>query len=146
MDTLNLLKDTLYSCVKAREADFSGLGVLVYSSFKNLPVVGMREKYSEIGAYSSSELLARVSTTRSKYHDGFHLLSHDCKLTHLSQYFSPPIVRSIQLPNTNDFGGRYVAALFGSTINEVEFSAIVNTNIDLSIFRNGMCICSERLS
>jgi hypothetical protein len=58
----------------------------------------------------------------------------------VSQYFSPPIVANT-LDRTKLFGGRYVAALFGSAIQGVELTGIASRGFGIAVFKDG----SERL-
>jgi hypothetical protein len=81
--------------------------------------------------------LFEISKLSNKYHDGFHFISSSLKLTHASHYFSPPIVHDVKLAQSKIIGGRYMAALFGSCIQNVLLTGIVTKNNGVVIFKNG---------
>lgn len=59
------------------------------------------------------------------------------ELTHVAQYFSPPIVRDVYFDRCRPIGGRFVAGLLGSTLPGVPMTGIVSEGLGLSIFENG---------
>lgn len=82
-------------------------------------------------------MLTSLSNDRRKYHDGFHILNKKRELTHVAQYFSPPIVKETSFDRSRLVGGRFVAALFGSSISGVDMTGIVSDGHGLSIFKGG---------
>jgi DNA integrity scanning protein DisA with diadenylate cyclase activity len=118
--------------------------VLVYEYLAELPVVALRKTTPLPIADELAESLALVSLADSEFHDGFHLVSTDWKLTHVAQYFSPPILPAPQV--RQPFGGRYMAALFGSALPGVVLTGIVSSNGGLAIFKHGKEVHFEWVS
>ncbi len=90
-------------------------------------------------------MLVNISSLESEFHDGFHLLSIDWKLTHVSQYFSPKIINNIKIDRSKRIGGRYMAALFGSKIQGIMLCGIISKGFGLAIFRNGKEVLFEEI-
>jgi hypothetical protein len=132
------LRDILWGVQRAAGDNFTGIGLLVTDAPETLPIISLRH----VSVLSSSEknliaFLASISVTESPYHDGFHVISSDWKLTRVSQYFSPPIVAGINLDRSRNFGGRYLAALFGSAIHSVQLAGIASRNFGIAVFKDG---------
>lgn len=116
--------------------DFSGVGIIVCDDTDHLPIVNLRDM--NIDFYGTlSDVLSALSKKKGKYHDGFHIINKKGELTHVSQYFSPPIIRDASFDRYRLVGGRFVAALFGSSIPGVIMTGIVSEGHKLSIFENG---------
>lgn len=134
--TQNEFRDLLHEVGLKSGADFSGLGIIVCDYPAGLPIVCLRETFPDIGG-SVTQILSKISSQKSKYHDGFHILNGKGQLTHVAQYFSPPIVQKAFIDRSRLVGGRFVAALFGSDISDVIMTGIVSNGHGLSIFKNG---------
>jgi hypothetical protein len=113
------LRSVLWQVQKAAGNDFTGVGVLVCDAPDTLPILPLRPRSILSGGMDLIGSLAAISVPDSEYHDGFHIVSSDWRLTRVSQYFSPPIVANGTIDRTKLFGGRYIAALFGSAIQSV---------------------------
>lgn len=125
---------------KLKTKNFEGIGLVVYSDIKELPVISMNIEKSSydlpINSYDDIlKTLIEISSSNSKFQDGFHLLSKEFKLTHISQYFSTPIIKNLIVANI--FGSRYRTALYGSCLPNVLFTAVISKNYGLIIFENG---------
>lgn len=124
--------------------EFRGLGLILYNDYANLPVSPLRNSLPEgvsfpiFGVINIIELLCKISQKSSIYHDGFHLLSSGVSITHVCQYFSPPINNSASLDYTK--GGRYRAAQYGSYLREVDAIGIFGEEYDSYIFIKGNSI------
>lgn len=125
-------------------ADFSGVGVIICDNAKVLPIISLRDD-APITEGSVADTLSNISQCASRYHDGFHIMNGNGKLTHVAQYFSPPIVREAVFDKHRLAGGRFVAALFGSAIPGVLMTGIVGLKSGLSIFHNGEEVVYEEL-
>jgi len=117
--------------------DFTGVGVLVCNMPDTLPILPLRPVSTLPGTKDLIESLATISVYNSEYHDGFHVVSSDWRLIRVSQYFSPPIVINATIDRTKLFGGRYVAALFGSAIHGVHLAGIASRGFGIAIFKDG---------
>ena len=131
------LRNLLWQVQAAAGKKFSGLGLLVCDSPEQLPIMPLRPKSNPPHRRKLIDSLVTISSPSSEYHDGFHILSTDWRLTLVSQYFSPPIVEDAVIDRSKVFGGRYLAALFGSAIAGVELSGIVSRGFGVAIFENG---------
>ena len=132
------LRELLWQVQTAAGKDFSGLGLLVCDTPEDLPITPLRPKSDPPFGRSLVDSLVTVSSTNSEYHDGFHIVSTGWKLTMVAQYFSPPIVKDAVIDRRKVFGGRYMAALFGSAIPEVALSGIASGGFGVAIFMDGI--------
>ncbi|MEY0300808.1 hypothetical protein AB7W11_02645 [Providencia manganoxydans] len=133
----------ILKAVKHEAHNFSGLGLIVYSDLKSIPIYPLRVKESPYIHLNTIDHLKKISEYTSGFHDGFHLLNNRLEITHVSQYFSPPIINNINLTREDGFGGRYLAALFGSCIDGIMLTGIASNNFGISIFNNGIEIYHE---
>ena len=124
--------------------NFEGIGVAIYdlACLDDLPVVPLRDTQaatkenlpiSNINEIVSS--LIKYSRTESPFHDGFSLISKTGQLTHISQYFSPPIKKYLILDYL--YGGRYRAAQYGSCIPGVIACGVLSKNYGPTFFVKG---------
>jgi hypothetical protein len=135
------LRNVLWQVQRAAGDNFTGVGVLVCDAPDTLPILPLRPVSTLPGAKDLINSLAAISVPDSEYHDGFHIVSSDWRLIRVSQYFSPPIVPNIAIDRTKLFGGRYIAALFGSAIPGVQLTGIASRSFGIMVFKRG----SERL-
>ena len=127
---------------KNKTSEFEGIGLIIYSSFSTLPISAINSNNSSLNLPKTEyceilETLLKVSSGTNPFHDGFHLISKDFTLTHVSQYFSTPIIPNIVIEN--QFGSRYRTALYGSFLPEVLFTGVLSKNYGPIIFENGKC-------
>ena len=142
---INFLKALLKDVYLKRTSDFSGLGIIIYNNLENLPTSSLRENSKlndEIYDYESIvNYLVSISSKLSDYHDGFHLISSQLHLTHVCQYFSPPIVKGIDLNFI--YGGRFRAGLYGSYLEAVSLCGIASMAYSPLLFHKGLLINVE---
>ncbi|MCA6969766.1 diadenylate cyclase [Pectobacterium carotovorum] len=135
--TKELLYELLHDIWKiSSHSDFSGIGVIICNDTKNLSITNLRDT-NPIQNGSTIDLLSDISSKENKYHDGFHILDELGNITHIAQYFSPQVIPNIWFDRSRFVGGRFVAALYGSFIEEIKFTGIVSEGGRLSIFENG---------
>jgi len=125
--------------------EFSGIGVIVHSPEARLPVCPLRPNAEPPVSDNLEQSLAAIASNSSDFHDGFHLLSVSWKLTAIAQYFSPPILANAEINWSRRFGGRYLAAQFGSALPGVVICGIATNTLGLAIFGAGREIHFERL-
>ncbi len=119
------------------DVNFSGTGVIVSASPDSLPILPLR-LISDPGEVADvADMLATISNPAHEHHDGFHVLSPELRILRLGQYFSPPIIRDAFINRSRRFGGRYVAALFGSAIPGVVATGVASRDFGIAIFREG---------
>jgi hypothetical protein len=131
------LRSVLWQVQKAAGDDFTGVGVLVCDTPDTLPILPLRPVSTLSGGMDLVGSLAAISVPDSEYHDGFHIVSSDWRLTRVSQYFSPPMVANATIDRTKLFGGRYIAALFGSAIQGVQLAGIASRGFGIAVFKDG---------
>lgn len=134
---LERLVDLLKDITALTGQEFSGLGVIVLEEGFNLPVFPMRVDLKLNNITDSVSYLAEISNPNNDLHDGFHILNSDLRIVSLTQYFSPPIPPGV-LPNrSRAFGGRYLAALFGSLLPGVILIGISTPKLGIAVFKDG---------
>jgi hypothetical protein len=134
---IELLRKLLDDVRRRAGQSFSGIGVLVCGDIIGLPIVPLRPLTPAPHSYSTRETLVTISDEAHDQHDGFHILTPDFELVKLSQYFSPPIVPRVDTYPQRHFGGRYMAALFGSALPQVLASGIASANYGVAVFEHG---------
>lgn len=143
---VSVLAEILRQLARRRGAGFSGAGLLAYRAVSGLPVTPLRPGPPDdlpgcgvLGIEKIVRLLLVHTDQTSEYHDGFHLISEDGRLTHLAQYFSPPIVPALRDPVLDRVhGGRLRAAQYGSCLPEVIASGVLSQRYGPIIFVNGV--------
>jgi|GEM_PF-2021564 len=129
---------------KTAGKDFAGLGLIYYHRFESLPVSPLRDSVPSgmvlpiQGKEAILQAIHMLNAKQSFYHDGFHLLNSE-GLTHICQYFSPPIDQAIK-PNYSK-GGRFRAAQYGSCLPGVIATGVVGEDYGPRIFIQGETIC-----
>ncbi|WP_141753229.1 hypothetical protein [Duganella sp. HH101] len=126
------------------DPDFAGLGLIFYNQPLDLPVrplgldrcpPGLPSK----GHLECTALLKEVSKIHSPYHDGFHLVdAASLNITHVSQFFAPPILHSEpQRVPDHPVGARFMAAYLGSFLPGVELIATLSNREGALTFKKG---------
>ena len=140
---------SLLDSVRARRTSgFAGLGLIYYRSIRDLPILALGDTSLDtptlpIGSASAiANALVEVSDRSSSWHDGFHLIdARSGALTHLSQFISPPL--DVQLAGLRSFkpsGAREMAAMLASQIEAVESVAVLGSDGEARVFREGALI------
>lgn len=124
--------------------NFSGIGLVICDNAEGLPIISLRDD-TPAKEGSVVDVLSSISQCTSKFHDGFHIINQNGSLTHVAQYFSPPVVQEVVFDRHRLVGGRFVAALFGSLIQGVQMTGVVGVTSGLSIFLNGEEVLYEEL-
>lgn len=124
--------------------DFTGLGVIVCTPSTELPTVPLRLGITIPQEEDIALSLAKISKATNDLHDGFHVLTPNLHLMALSQYFSPPVSKTAIINRNRKFGGRYIAALFGSTIPDILLCGIATESLGIILFKDGREFFSER--
>lgn len=141
---LDRLRDTLKAVQARAGTRFSGIGVLACDAPERIPLFPITLLRQPLCRMDLADLLAEISTPASEYHDGFHVISSEWQLTRVAQYFSPPIVGTARIDRSKRFGGRYLAALFGSALPDVKAAGIASTDFGIAIFEHGVEVLYER--
>lgn len=137
------LRDIFLKVILKTKSNFSGLGLILYGDDEAIPVYPMRYNVPGIPTTKIFTFLNEISSVESDYHDGFVMVNSGWVLTKACQYFSPPIIDDIRLERTTGFGGRYLAALFGSKVAGVKLCGIISQKKEIILFKGGLEIYSE---
>jgi DNA integrity scanning protein DisA with diadenylate cyclase activity len=129
--------------MRRRTFDFSGVGVIVCNRLESLPVFPLSKSQPSFERFDLVDQLLEIAARSSEYHDGFHVISDAWRLTSAAQYFSPPIIVGTPIDHSKRFGGRYLAALFGSAISEVKLTGIASEGFGIAIFQGGREVVFE---
>ena len=131
------LRNVIWKVQTVAGHNFSGVGLLICDTPEILPILPLRPSRIPSNEQDLIAALVAISNPESEYHDGFHVVSSDWRLSRVSQYFSPPIVDNAIIDRSKIFGGRYVAALFGSAIPCVQLTGIASRGFGIAIFKDG---------
>ena len=119
---------------------FSGIGILISNDISLLPINSLYTSKAQINGTNLLEQLKDLSSFNNLYHDGFHVLSTDLKITHTSQYFYPQPSKDFKLNVNDGHGVRYFVAQIGSTLPNIQYTAIVGGAYGVCIFQNGQLL------
>lgn len=132
------LKSVLCQIQSEKDDSFAGIGIIVCSTHENIPMVSMRLENDEILRILSEKDLIKalklLSNENSDFHDGFHVLNENFRLTKVAQFISPPV---IEINITEDHGSRFITALFTSKISGVIATGVIGKTYLPKVFING---------
>lgn len=131
------LRELLDDVRRGARHSFSGTGVLVSADPGGLPIVPLRPVAPLPAFGSTREILIAISDGTHELHDGFHVVTPDLRIIRFSQYFSPAIVPGLTADPARRRGGRYMAALFGSTLRDVIASGVASADYGVAVFEGG---------
>lgn len=136
-DVIVRLRAELEQVQRLAEANFTGLGVIVWDGASQLPVLPLNSTQPNKSVSALSTTLANLGCSTSPYHDGFHVLTADFKIFEVAMYFSPPIISGVRLDRNRGHGGRYVAGILGSLVPGVLATGVLSTNYGVVVFADG---------
>lgn len=134
---IEALYNALFAIKTQKNDLFSGIGLLVCDNTGGLPISALHKLPFEPTSQNLTKQLIELSNYNNCYHDGFHVISTNLKITHVSQYFYPKPSKQIIIHNVENYGVRYFVAKIGSALPNVKYSAIVNSNYEIYIFQDG---------
>lgn len=134
---IELLRELLEDVRRGAGHSFSGIGVVVSNDPDGLPIVPLRPLATTPNFGSTREMLIAISNGAHELHDGFHIMSSGLRIVRFSQYFSPSIVPGLAADPSHRRGGRYMAAMFGSTLRNVVASGVASANYGVAVFEGG---------
>ena len=112
--------------------NFSGIGIVVYGD--GFSEANHCPQYSILDD-EAFQYLINISDYHHALHDGFHMVNEQGILTHVAQYFVPPVVKDLQ-PN-QEHGVRLYSSMCGSTLAGVSFICMISSDKSIYFFRNG---------
>lgn len=141
---MNITKEVYRLLKKIAEAagnDFSGVGIIVYDEdvFDENRHCDLRPDvhcpHLHVADEQMVTYLLGISAYGHALHDGFHMVNKEGYLTHVAQYFVPPIVKELS-PN-QEHGVRLYSSMCGSMIEGVLFIGMISSNNQVFLFVNG---------
>lgn len=150
MDVDNRISSLFHLIEKALTPDFSGLGLVFYTSLLELPHLALdTPSYGSmvarvVGEGLVAETLARVSSYQSPWHDGFHFVRvSDFSLTHIAQYVSPKIPSGLSVLSIRG-GARHVSAALSSMSPGITLTAVLPAQGNGVVYKGGQGKLIER--
>ena len=122
--------------------NFSGFGIVIYKdTITRLPISPLRKDTKPLADIDKNvettiNFLYEISGWDDARHDGFHFIKVNFGLTHVSQYFSPPIPSNFR-HTTYNIGARYRTAQYGSLLSDVLSVIVLNKDGLLHILKQG---------
>lgn len=144
------IEQKLYQLLKTiaqrRNDKFSGIGIVVYTKrFSKKAYCDLRPGFKlepiKIEDQIIVDELLKYSDYESTFHDGFCLMNEKGELTHISQYYVPPIKKNIY-PNQKH-GVRTYSAACGSTMRGVKCIGLISSNNDIYIYKDGDVLIND---
>ena len=142
---INSFINMLIELAKMKIQHFSGAGFVLYHDMSilsqyhcNLVNDGHHIPPLKVGTNELMSYLIEISSYQHPYHDGFHFINGNGVLTHVAQFFSPPIYKFIQ--NVLGQGARTLCSQCGSNIDGVLMVGSVSTNQSIYLFENGTLV------
>lgn len=138
---VNLLKE-LSQC---KSQYFSGAGFVLYDNLQflakyhcNLVNDGQPVPPLKLGSPELISYLIEIASCQHAYHDGFHFINASGILTHVAQFFSPPVDKL--LANIPGQGARTFCSQCGSNVQGVLMVGSVSSNHTIYLFEKGQLI------
>ena len=141
---MNILLDT-YKLLKKisgkKTENFTGVGLVIYNPecFDENCHCNLRPDIEcpnyHIADDRMCDYLLEIADHDNTLHDGFHMIDSEGILTHVAQYFVPPVNQSLK-PNQGH-GVRLYSSMCGSVLEGVLYIGVVSSNYDIYIFSNG---------
>ena len=136
----------VFSALGASFAErFSGLGLILYYPRLPLPVLPLARSAPALplptrNLQESIQLLHVLCQFDSAFHDGFHLVdAESLSITHVSQFFSPPIPDIVpELMTDHPIGARFMSAWLGSYLPAVCMTATLSRSEGGLVFARGV--------
>lgn len=131
-------------------SSFTGIGLVLYDPYildhgvhsSLRPSLSLPEEITLYDIDKASDMLLEISDKTSRFHDGFHFFDlWTGKLSYPAQYFVPPIVPDLE--TNEDYGTRYHSALYGSCIDGVVLTGVINSDYKCHVFKKGNLITGE---
>lgn len=125
--------------------NFSGVGLVLYHEMNNLSqyhcnLVDDDKEIPKVklGTQDLISYLIEIADYRHPYHDGFHFINSKGILTHVAQFFSPPVNKYIK--NVRGHGARTYCAQSGSLVEGVLMVSSVSSRRNIHLFSNGFLL------
>lgn len=138
----------MHQMSNACDKDFTGTGIVLYQNDEEIKkyhcnLVNQMPKIDaiELGTQKMAEYLLSISSYNHPCHDGFHFINHQGKLTHVAQFFAPPV--NTMRANISGQGARTLCALHGSAIPGVNLIGTISLKSHIHLFKNGALLSTN---
>lgn len=144
---LERARSLLIQIARNRSHDFSGTGLVFYSSLSGLPHLqltnGDSQENIDLPHCEVGTIISAISTIHNPFHDGFHFINiHSWNVTHLSQFISPPIPHEAA-QRFHGTGSRLMAAVLASILPGIMCAGIVSQEGHVRLYHEGIEIEEE---
>ncbi len=147
---INAFVNMLTELSAIKSQNFSGAGFVLYNNLTelsqyhcNLVNDGQLIPPLKLGTKSLIVYLEEISKYQHPYHDGFHFINSEGVLTHVAQFFSPPVNKF--LPKILGQGARTFCSQCGSNVNGVLMVGSVFSNRSIYLFEKGNLVNANLL-
>lgn len=134
-----------------RSSRFSGIGIVFYHDLATLPHMQLTNNVAspDLSRFAGTDLadgLISISSMDNPLHDGFHFIdATSWRLTHLSQFISPPIPQDAER-NFHGTGARLIAAVLASLLPGIAYVGLVAQDGKIRLYCNGIDIIKDELT
>lgn len=140
---------TLKLLARNKQVNFSGLGLVLYEKNSELEkfhcdlIQGIAPlPQDKLGSSNLLNYLLEISCYNHPYHDGFHFINRNGILTHVAQFFSPPIDKNTFKPG--NCGARTFCSQCGSNIKGVIMIGTISSTKEIYLYENGHLVNEEK--
>ena len=128
-----------------KDQNFSGAGFVLYDELTTLSKYHCNLVEQEqdmptlmLGTPGLVDYLMEISHYQHPYHDGFHFINKHGVLTHVAQFFSPPVYKFA--PEIKGQGARTYCSQCGSKIDGVIMIGSISSKRHIHLFKKGKSI------
>ncbi len=153
LNKMSLEEEVFNLCTKVietKQPNFSGIGLVVYdtATFDESRHCNLRPDITcppyRVDDERIVDYLMEISDYHNTLHDGFHMVNEKGILTHVAQYFVPPVINGV-MPNQYH-GVRFHSSLCGSTLEGVLFIAIICSDESIYILKDGKVVMKKEIN
>jgi len=113
--------------------DFAGIGLVLYDDLEHLSHLQMNDYELPVKGWDQIEnVLLEISTNDHPCHDGFHAISTEGTLTHVSLYLAPTIEDSEK--DDSAYGSRFYTAKFAAKTPGIIKSAVISKDYGIRLW------------
>lgn len=140
MKAVSEFTELLIELAEIQDVDFSGIGLILYSSLDNLDFILMKDNAilsNKLirGKVELLKFIKEISCHNNYFHDGFHLINEKLELTHLSAFISPKINNDLIV--FDGYGSRYRTAIYSSLCPGILATGVIGKSYGPFVFQNG---------
>jgi hypothetical protein len=137
----------LLALSRVENAGFTGIGLVLYDNIQHLAnyhcSLIQQQPFPplQLGTQQLMAYFTEISSYDHPYHDGFHFINGDGILTHVAQFFSPPINQL--MPDILGQGARTFCSQCGSSVPGVLMTGAVSSSRAIYLFEQGQWLNNQ---